>query len=1173
MNTNKLKTFAKEARLILMEGVAQRLEYWGFDKKGKLVEELETIDGGYIFRGDAFNDTTVPAKWKRLVSAVKRHSAKDIIEEAAYTWFNRLIAIKILEQNNYIDPVIKYISEDLAEPIILDKARKGHHEKLREAEKETLRNYLLDGNKDEEAFALLLIAYCRNQKLLKKVFGHIDDYTELLIPNNLLSGGGIIEHINESEAIEEEDYKEVELIGWLYQFYISDKKDEVFAGFKQKKKARAEDIPAATQIFTPKWIVKYMVENTVGRIWLDKNPGSPIHDEMKYLVEPADKENYKPEPIINDVTELTLLDPACGSGHILVVGFDLLMKMYMEEGYSTRNAVESIITKNLYGLDIDDRAAQLANFAILLKAAKYYVDILEKDIETNIFSMPEPQQFSKQDIYDYLGEKGREYLDELEIAIEEMQLAKNIGSALKLKLSKEAHNFIAIRNNEKTEHSLFGNLKPFVDVILILTAKYHSVVANPPYMGQKNMNGPLKNFIDQNYPISRSDIFSVFIELMINLTLPKSRMGCITMEAWMFLSSYEKLRYSLLDKYTIISLSHFGWHIIGIAFGTAALILEKSKKDFLGEYSYLTIEDIDRKRNIPHLFPNTNNKKYSRISQNNFFKIPGSQIAYWLSDKIVNIFATADKLNDYSKVRTGLQTGDNSQFVRYWHEVSKLLFGLNLTKQNAAESNYKWFPYNKGGEQKRWYGNAELVVDWKSDGLNIKDKKTNDLMQGKITANNSHCWNEILYFNESISWSKVTSSKISFRYYPRGFIFDVGGCSVFPFEMDQFKFFLGLLNSKVVRIFLAAISPTVNFEPGQIKQIPIIFADTNEINTVVNESVNIAKTDWDSRETSWEFKLNPIIEKSNSLIEASLNNWTEEASADFFQLHKNEEELNKIFIEIYGLEDELTPEVELKDITILQEETFIDDNNNLVFREDVIIQQLISYSIGCMFGRYRLDKEGLQVAHPNPTAEEIASYKITSPLHNGTKEVTFEIDDDAIIPLMGSDSPFSDDIYLRVKHFVEIVWGAETLTENLNFINECLDMELEKFLTEKFWQFHCKMYKKTPIYWLFSSPKGAFKVLVYMHRMNKYTAQKIRNNYLLKHLQYLRSEISRLEKNESGLTRQETKRLDKLRVDELECREYDVLVKDIADKQIEFDLDDGVKNNYQLFEDIVAPIK
>lgn len=1170
MNTNKLKSFAKEARLILMEGVEQRLKYWGFDKKGKLTEELETIDGGYIFRGDVFNDTSVPAKWNRLVSAVKKHTAADIIEEAAYTWFNRLIAIKILEENNYIDPVLNYVSEDLTDPVILDEARKGKHGKLRDIEKDLLKSHLLDGSKDEEAFALLLIAYCRNQKLLKKVFGHIDDYTELLIPSNLLSGDGIVELINESDAITSEDYKEVELIGWLYQFYISDKKDEVFAGFKKKKKARAEDIPAATQIFTPKWIVKYMVENTVGRIWLDKHPNSPIHDEMKYLVEPADKENYKPEPIINDVTELTLLDPACGSGHILVVGFDLLMKMYLEEGYSKRNAVESIIENNLYGLDIDDRATQLANFAVLLKAASYYAEILEKDVEPKIYSMPEPQEFSRQDIYDFLGGDGKEYAEELEVALTEMQQAKNIGSALKLTLNDDARGFIGTRNSEQKEESLFGNLKPFINVALILTNKFNSVVANPPYLGYKNINGILKDYLETNYPNTKSDLFAVFMEVMINCGTKSSHLAIINQWAWMCIDSYKNFRRSFLDQNSILSLLHLG---IGVfpemntkKVQNVCFVFKKEGVNKFGSYFKLDLNfnvSVKEKQ-----FLNKENRYI--IDQNKFSNIPDAPFAFWLPPKLIKEYKNGNTIDSFINAKQGLATGKNERFVRNWQEVSKHKIGFGFASSTEAlKSRNKWFPYNKGGGFRRWYGNQFFVVNWENDGYEIRNFYDNNGRQLSRPQNTA------FYFKEGITWSLI-SLTFSARYAEKGSLFDVGGSSGFP--MNEHNIYLvGLLNSKVSSYLLGVLNFTLNVQVGDIKRILYIIPNEKQLNIVkqlVQSQIDLSKLEWDNFEFSWNFCSHGLIKNlANQNIENAYYEYVQYWKERFYKLHKNEEELNRIFIDMYDLRNELVPDIELKAIAILQDETYINENNELVFNKDIIIQQFLSYSIGCMFGRYRLDNEGLQIAHPNPAEEEIAPYKISSPLHNGTKEVTFEIDDDAIIPMMGSESPFSDDIYLRVKHFVEIVWGDKTLTENLNFINECLDMDLEKFLTDKFWQFHCKMYKKTPIYWLFSSPTGAFKVLVYMHRMNKYTVQKIRNNYLLKHLQYLRGEIAKLEKNESSLTRQEAKRLDKLRDDEIECNEYDLLVKDYADKQIEFDLDDGVKNNHKLFEDIVAPIK
>ena len=1175
MNTNKLKTFAKEARIILMEGVTQRLAYWGFDKSGNITEELETIEGGYIFRGEVYNDTTVPQKWSRLKSAIKMHTPKDIIEEAAYTWFNRLIAIKILEKNNYIDSVLAYVSHELQDPIILQKARNGITGTLHSDEKKLLAEILHED--DEASFALLLTAYCRNEKLLKRVFGHIDDYTELLIPANLLSGGGIIKHINTSDAITDEDYKEVELIGWLYQFYISDKKDEVFAGFKNKKKARAEDIPAATQIFTPKWIVKYMVENTVGRIWLDKNPNSQIHNEMKYLVEPADmeaeptsrssgKENYKPEPIISDVSELTLLDPACGSGHILVVGFDLLMKMYLEEGYSTRQAVESIINNNIYGLDIDDRATQLANFAILLKAAYYYKEILTSDIEPKIYSMPEPRDFSKQDIYDFLGEVGKEYADELETALNEMQQAKNIGSALKLTLSNEAKDFIEKRNTQHNETTFFNNLKPFIDVIIVLTSKFNSVVANPPYMGRNSMNSDLKNYLQIYYPDSWTDLMTVFMQVFYEMTLTGGIVSAINLPSWMFLSSFGELRRIVLQNMKIESLLDFGRGVFGADFGSVAFSLRKdSVSDTSGIYrrlflKHVNVEDISlkEKRFFDARFGNF------KCVQSEFFKIPSQPIAYWLSDNMKRVFEVGEKIENYADLFQGIITGDNNSHLRFWAELNFQKVTINASTMNEVDLEKKyWLPYNKGGDFRKWYGNQEYVVNWNRQGENFT--------RGKKAFSD-------FYLREYISWTYLSASTLATRYFPEGFLWDVAGSGVFAYDRDDLIYFASLIGSKVGISLLNIINPTINYQVENILALPIIFPPKkiikSEIISLTESNIEISKEEWNIHEISWGFKHNPLIGINNmSNLNKSISNFSLKWSNIFYELNENEMRINILISTVYGLLDEIDSEQNYSDLTILQDETYINEKNELVFKQDVIIQQLLSYSIGCMMGRYRLDKEGLQIAHPNPTAEEIAPYKITSPLNNGTKEVTFEIDDDAIIPLMGNNSPFSDDIYIRVKHFVEVVWGEDTLTENLNFINQSLNMELEKYLTEKFWTYHCKMYKKKPIYWLFSSPNAAFKVLVYIHRMNKFTVQKIRNNYLLKQLSYLHNQIEKLEKNALSLTREDAKLLDKLRADEIECREYDKLLKDYADKQIELDLDDGVTVNYELFTGAVAKIK
>ena len=1212
MNTNQLKKFAKAARIRLLGDVKNRFLYWGIAKDGTVIHQVDTTSGGYEFRGNVFNDESVPKKWDKLLSAVKLHPPNDIIEEAAYTWFNRLISIKILEENGYDDPIISYVSSDLHDPIILREAKRGNTPDMSEQSKRQLDEYINDSN-DDEALSLLLIHYCKNHKLLNRLFGRIDDYTELLLPNNLLAKDGIISLINNTDYITEEDFQQVELIGWLYQFYISDKKDDVFASFKKKQKARAEDIPAATQIFTPKWIVKYLIENTVGRIWLDKHSDSPIRNTMKYLVEP---ENAKPsEPIIDNVSELKVLDPAVGSGHFLVVAFDLLMQAYKEEGYTNRYAVESIIKNNLYGLDLCKRAVGLANFAILLKGASYYPEILQKDVAQHIFAMPEQFEFSKQQVFDFLGEEGRQYVDELETALEQMQLAQNIGSALVIELSNDTREFIQNRFGDFTrreiqnefnlfEASLFNNIKSFIQSILILTDKYPAVVANPPYMGSKNMNIELSDYLKSHYPKSKADLFAVFMEVLPNLTLKGGGFGFITTPSWMFLITYGKLREHYLDNYYYKSLLHLSRGVFGADFGAVATALEKNpSKNRTGDYLRL-IERTFQEFETEHLHqllsnvlnnhdfkfdfgkytkesgiptqsdPNGKQIYYTQIPQTNFSKIPGSPIAYWVSERVIEVFDNKS-INEFVETRLGMATGSNKIFLRDWSEVDYTKINLNCDNRvSAIESEKKWYPYSKGGQYRKWYGNQETLVNWQNDGKDLRNFATST---GRIR---SHNYNLDYIFKNGITWNALSSGNPSMRILNSS-LFDNAGSSLFSDSVSR-NVLLGYLNTNLIPLFQNIISSTFNYQPGDIAKLPYKpILNSKNIDVVVGSSINLSKSDWDSRETSWDFKKLPLLNNSSSLPK-SYSSWEEKVTEDFFKLHENEEELNRIFIDIYALQDELTPDVALKDITILQEEldrnqlkidngklimdssTTLTEQRKLPIKKDVVIKQLLSYATGCFMGRYRLDKPGLNIAHPNPSSEELSSYT-----HNGNQ---FEIDDDGIIPTMGSESPFADDIVFRTKEFVRMVWSDKSFTENLNFINECLGEDLEKYLTKKFWNDHKKTYKKKPIYWQFSSPQDAFKVICYMHRMNRFTVQKIRQNYLFKQINWYEREISQLSKNEARLTSKESRQLDNFRKNLVECREYDLLLKDAADKQIEFDLDDGVTENYKLFDGVVSKI-
>jgi hypothetical protein len=1257
MNTNNIKSFAKKARLLLREGVAQRLKFWGFTANGMNEQTLSKTEGGYIFRGRIYTDVQTPQKWDALKKRIRtKEDVQDVVEEAAYTWFNRLIAIKILEQNGFIDPQLAFDGGQTI-PTIMQNAKRGNHHLTKADERALLTEYIQD-DKDENAFSLLLTDLCHRNRVLRDVFGRIDDYTEMLIPQDLLNTNGVMALLN-SDAIPTADYKEVELIGWLYQFYIADKKDEVFAGFKKNKKARAQDVPAATQIFTPKWIVKYMVENTIGKSYLDYNEDSDLKAGMKYLVE-SSEETASPS-LIDDINELTLIDPACGSGHILVTGFELLFDMYREEGYMASQAVEQILEHNIYGLDIDDRAMQLARFAVLLKAASYDRGVLDGGTIPHIYSYPEDtisnyfyekEYANKTDWSDLLGmaltkpiglewieikidtktkvEKPEikkvtfpigailsstkldllvdhcqeaittEYSAELELfwgdrskgfeyanffnTINLLRQGKNLGSTIKLSLTADQVAYLKTRyqnwqeREQKAglgvfEQSIWNNLQPYLDVLFILAKQYVAVVANPPYMGQKNMNADLKDYTSKYYPNSKNDLYTVFIDKISEMPLNGGMIGLITPPSWMFTSSFANLRKYLLNHLTIDSLLNLGRGVFGVDFGSSAFTMNlKSKPNSIGVYRNLfrekvTVDSPEQKEKW--FFDKDFN--YYESYQKNFKKIKNSPVAFWLPEKVFNFFETFQKIENIVNVKQGLATGDNNRFRRSWHEVK-----LNRISFNGYDKLKKWYPYNSGGQYRKWYGNHNYIVDWSNGGYEIKNFKDDN---GKVR---SRAQNISFYFKESGSWSKMTASGLALRYYPEGFIFDVSGCSFFGNKADL-KYLIGLLNSELRIPFIDAINQSFNYEVGQISNVPLLVDNHfDKVVILVDEVISTSMIDWNSYETSWDFEQSSLLNESSNLQEA-FKSWSQSVKEDFFQLHSNEEELNRIFIGIYGLQEELTPEVSLKDITILQGELDRKELEKLepIFRtsgkeaielpilKDEVLSQFVSYCIGLFMGRYRLDKTGLNIAHPNPTEEELAAY-----LYKGQ---SIEIDEDAIIPLIGDDGAFPDDALTRLKKIILTIWGEDTLTENINFLQACLGMDLHKWLTTKFWGYHTGMYKKKPIYWLFSSnakkpQNSAFKVLVYMHRMDKFTVQKIQRKYLHPHQEFIKHEITRLAENQANLSKEEIKKLEQYRNWKIECRDYNEVLKELANRQIELDLDDGVDANYPKFEGALAQI-
>jgi len=1157
MNTSALKRFAQQARNILKSGVAKQLLAQGYDPKSKLfTTEPQAVFGGALMGDKMIDDPTFIPKWKALQKAVCTKGAEVVYEEAAYTWFNRLMAIRILEKNGYIAPQLEFVSQQVKTPILVQAARQGNAPHLYTPQRKQLERLLDDDRLETELFTLLITAYCHQNDLLQRVFGRFDDYTELLLPADILATNGFLNLLNTTDAITDDDYRQVELIGWLYQFYISEKKAEV----DKKPKVIEEDIPAATQIFTPNWIVKYMVQNTVGRIWLDLNPDSRLRESMKYLVAPGESQSGAlTKSIISEVAHLKLLDPACGSGHILVEGFDLLYSMYREEGYSASEAVRSIFENNLFGLDIDLRAAQLSTFALLLKATAATQDptLLEKDILPHVYAMPEKEIFTRQEVLDFLGEANATHVDALYNALVLMQRSQNLGSIMKFNFSEEAHTVIiqqisAWHNLQPTDllqQDLWKRLTPYMHVLQVLLAKYEAVVANPPYMGGGKMNGELKNYVITKYPLSKADLFSVFMELAMDFCNYKGRMGMINMHSWMFRPTFEAIRKYIIKNYHIENMIHLGPRTFdelnGEIVQNTAFVFRKIQPTETGVY-YRLVEGNNCFAK-QEMFLNKKNE-YLQINQNDFHKILNSPLAYWGSKKVIDMFV-GESIDTYYYPATGMQTGDNTIYIRSWAEVSK------------KDKLVKWFPLINGGSYRKWYGNLYDYIYWENDGFEIKHHKSSVLR------------NQQYYFQEGASWNRIASNGFSLRYFPEGCIFDQAGDSLFDKDNNNIFSAMGYLNSKVALIFFNIISPTLNLTAGDVKLIPYKFDNKISVIDLVNQNISISKSDWDSRETSWDFENHPLIRTEQTALESAYQALEEQVSHDFYQLHANETELNRIFIDIYGLQDELTPEVKLKDITILQEE--LNSNalgdatepvSKLPIKQDVVMRQLISYLMGCLMGRYRLDKPGLHIAHPAPSAEEIAVYNYQGHI--------VEIDDDGIIPLMDNNSSFADNALIRIKHLLETQWGGDKqLVDTINYLQSALGKDLETYLVKDFWKDHCSRYQKRPIYWLFASPKGAFQVITYMHRMNKYTVEKIRSNYLLVHIRNLENQYNTLKSNDAALNRDETKRMEKIKTDLDECRSYDLLLKDVADQQIDFDLDDGVVLNYAKFGNVVAQIK
>lgn len=935
MDTSRLKKFAIEARENLIKGVVDRLKTLGFDEKGNVAESDRPIqmEGGAIFRGEIKSGDGFYKRWIALETAVKNHphgskvGLRQVAEEAAYTWFNRFVAIRILQKNRLIEPQLAY-AEGGRIPLIVENARQGRLPKLDESEQAELDVLLDDDSKVLEQFTVLIVAYCHTTPILLNCFGHIDDYTELLLPTNILAADGFIDLLNTTDYITDEDFKQTELIGWLYQFYISEKKDEVFASFKNKKKAEAEDIPAATQIFTPNWIVKYMVQNTLGRIYLDNNPGSDLAKDWKYLVDTP----TAPDSIYRyaELESLKVADFASGSGHILNEFFDMLYSFYMDEGSSPAQAIESIFKNNLIGIDLDTRAKQLSMFSLLLKACQKNAKFVDAKVLPRVYDMPDPitdKEWLRETLPHYfLGGTDR-VLKESAEALKLMESAKNLGSTMVFRISSETRNAIAEHIDiwkENINEDLQNLVRSF-RIILALTDKYSAIAMNPPYMGNGNMNDELKDYVKREYPNSKADLFSVFMDVAIDRLVDKAKYGMINMQSWMFLTSFEKLRKDLLDNYHIENMMHLGPRtfdeLSGEVVQNTAFVVSRSHSEHSGESrigTYFRLVDgkdcSDKERmflaaNEHSSVEEKSSIRFDCVRQDNFEKIPGSPIGYWVSDQFRNAF---DNASLYSKTISDGQTktGDNNKYLREFWEVS--------SKKVGKEK--KWLFYAKGGGFRRWFGNLTTTINWSVETRDFyrKDKIARILP-------------EYLWYEQGITWSYICSAIPSFRLLPNDAIFDVGGSSVFFQNKAEINPILGFLNSKFAFALLKVSNPTINYQVNDIRSLPVeeSIYSSEAIGNLVVSNIEISKADWDAHETSWDYQKNELLavldeeqdrkEGKSVLLSDLMHAYKQKWEQKFNQLHANEEELNRQFIEIYGLQDELTPDVPLDEVTILQQ--------------------------------------------------------------------------------------------------------------------------------------------------------------------------------------------------------------------------------------------------------------
>lgn len=1147
MDTNALKKFAAAARNLLIDQVSAKLD-------------LVLAEGAPARREH-------PQAIKDLENAIKRESKKQIIEQVAYTWFNRFTALRFMDANGYTQVRIVSPADNATRPEILSEAMAGNLPDGAPAEIAAL----LEGrtpshDPQAEAYRLLLVHACNSwHKPMPFLFEELDDYSELLMPEDLLSQTSILARLR--EVMTEDACRDVEIIGWLYQFYISEKKDQVFAGLKRNVKITAENIPAATQLFTPHWIVRYLVENSLGRLWLLNRPDSRLAERMDYYIAPEEPETdflriTKPE-------DIRICDPAAGSGHMLTYAFDLLHAIYEEEGYDATEIPALILTHNLTGVEIDDRAGALAAFALMMKAADKLGRrrFLRMEAKPDICVLQDVS-FTPAEMQDVAAVVGKDlFTDELRETLGQFEQAKNFGSLIVPKLRDPAETLRVVEARDFGSDLLLKDVQVRVVTVLrmaeALSPQYHVVVANPPYMGGTGMNGRLSDYVKERFPDSKADLMTCFMERSEQLTSAHGYWAMINIPTWMFLSTFEKLRHNILEKQFIASLVHAGRGLFGPDFGAVAFVVCKTKPADLPKAVYRRLfekqVDVRPPEVIENLFLDRNYRRYL-ASQDDFLSIPGAPIAYWISSGLRDVFKSAPRLETIIDARQGLSTSDNPRFIRQWWEVENGKRGTTgLQRENYANGELHWAPYNKGGEFRRWYGNLEHILWWKNEGKQISDLKPKSVMRSQ-----TH------YFRESVSWLSYTVSRNSFRSYEPGYVFDTSAHSAFSENTENLTTALCFGNSKPFEIIATVINPTVNFHSGNFMDTPLVAIPKGHTGKISVAATGLARSDWDAYETSWDFTTLPLLSPdhrgktladSYATLRAHWQSMTDEMQA-------LEEENNRIFIDAYGLQDELTPEVPLEEITLTCNPAYrygvknSEDDRETRLRADTMAE-FLSYAVGCMFGRYSLDAPGLILANQG---ERLEDYLARVP------EPTFRPDEDNVIPVLDGDW-FADDITDRFRLFLRVTFGEAHFRENLRYVEESLGVkDLRKYFTKDFYADHVKRYKKRPIYWMFSSPKGTFNALIYMHRYRADTVSVLLNDYLREFITKLEGERARLEKLADDATATQGQRTKALKdagvvakqIDELNDWEREVIFP-LAQQKIEIDLDDGVKANYPKF--------